>query len=329
MPEPSAEQLAPAPRGSGTVFVTGAGGFIGRHTVSAFVRSGWRCVALSNRLGADDGLALQGPHAAFVGPVSAEGLRRAAAECARPELVIHAAGGSSVGASLADPKGDFERTVGSVTELLSYLAAEARDARLIFLSSAAVYGQAGRAPLDEDAPTAPVSPYGLHKRKAEELVEAWSAEHGLDAAVVRFFSVYGAGNRKQIFWDLAHKLAQDPARVELGGTGDEARDFLHVADAVRLMGLLADLPRREGLLTVNGGSGRATTVREAAEALARALDCRTKIAFTGDIRPGDPSALVADAVRVRSLGFRPRVTLDEGLRDFAAWARPLLEPPHG
>jgi UDP-glucose 4-epimerase len=328
-PPPPFEPVAPPLPGDGCVLVTGAGGFIGRHAVSAFARAGWRTAGLSNGPAGQDGQDLHAPDVWVAGKVKREGLSRAAASLGAPRLIIHAAGGSSVGASLADPARDFDRTVGSVAETLAFMTAEAPDARLIFLSSAAVYGQAGRSPLAEDAPTAPVSPYGRHKRAAEELIEAWAGTHGLDAVIVRFFSVYGPGIRKQIFWDLAGKLAADPPSLELGGTGEEARDFLHVEDAVRFLGRLACAPRQGGVLTVNGGGGRATTVREAAEALARAMDRRTRIGFSGQVRSGDPSSLVADPTLARSLGLEPQVELEPGLESFAAWAEPLLEAGDG
>lgn len=321
--------VLPPPRVSGVAFVTGAGGFIGRHAVSAMRRAGWATAGLSNSAAPADGLDLPPADAWVSGAISGEGLQRAMDKLGTPEVIIHAAGGSSVAASLADPDADHERTVGSVAQVLDFMRTGAPGARLIFLSSAAVYGQAGPDRLDEAAAAAPISPYGRNKRAAEELIEARRAEHGLDAVVVRFFSVYGEGLRKQIFWELSRRLASDPAALELGGTGEERRDFLHVEEATDFLARLAAAPAGALPPLVNGGGGRATTVREAAEALARALGCDTGLRFSGETRPGDPQSLVADPALALALGLEPRIGLDEGLARFAAWARPLLEPAHG
>lgn len=313
-------------------FVTGAGGFIGRHAVSALRNAGWRTAGLSNRAPPDDGLGLLPADAWIPGSIDADGLQRALAELGSPEVIIHAAGGSSVGAAKQDPARDHLRTVGSVEEVLAFMAGSAPRARLLFLSSAAVYGDAGRGQqggLDEATSAPPVSVYGGHKQEAEEKIRAAHRDHGLDAVAVRFFSVYGEGLGKQIFWDLTKRLAADPTDFKLGGTGKEVRDFLHVTDAVDFLVRLAAAPA--GVLPdrINGGAGRETTVREAAEALARALGVDEVPRFDNRDRSDNPARLVADPERALKFGLQPRIGLDEGLARFVAWARPQLEREHG
>src|SRR4030095_13057401 len=92
-------------------------------------------------------------------------------------------------------------------------SATAPAAILIYPSSAAVYGVVKQAPIGESSPIAPVSPYGLHKAMAEELCSTQSKHFGLRCAIVRFFSVYGPGSRKQLLWDLAQKIEASPAAI--------------------------------------------------------------------------------------------------------------------
>jgi UDP-glucose 4-epimerase len=302
-------------------FVTGAAGFLGRHAVSAFRRAGWRVAGLGHARAPEDGLDLADCDAWVTGRVSRLGLKQALARLGPPEVVVHAAGGASVRASLADPLEDYDRTLGSMREVLAFLKADAPAARLIFLSSAAVYGAAHTGRIREDAPLHPISPYGLHKRMAEELAIGWGRIFDLDVAVLRLFSVYGPGLRKQLLWDLAQRLCAESCGVELFGTGDELRDFVYVDDAVRLIGMLAAVRRPDRPLLLNGGSGQPCSVRRIAEGLCGALGAEAAVRFNGTVREGDPRSLVADTALASALGFQPQVELSDGVARFAAWVR--------
>lgn len=315
-PSSPSQPLTPPPHGTGLALVTGAGGFIGGHVAAALEQSGWRVAALGRR-----------PFAApwAEGDLHRDRLRALAADLGRPELAVHCAGTGSVRAAEDDQDGARRRTVGGLEQLLAGLAESAPAARLVLLSSAAVYGE-GEAPKDErSTPPNPISAYGRHKLEAETA----ALSSGLDVAVVRFFSIYGPGLRKQLFFELYRRLAAGPETLPLGGTGQERRDFLYIDDAVRLIGLLAALPAGARPRVVNGGSGRPTSVREAAEALARAMASPARVEFSGEVRAGDPKVLVADPARARALGFEPEVGLDEGLARYVAWASAALEIAHG
>lgn len=305
------------PLGPGPIFVTGAGGFIGAHAAASFEGAGRRVVRFGRHLGVTSG---QASARNFDGPVDMETLSRVAATFGPPAILVHAAGGSSVAASVANPAADFERTVGSLRAVLDFLGQNAPEARLVFLSSAAVYGSVGVAPIVEGSPLRPISPYGMNKKLAEDLIHERARQRGLDATILRLFSVYGPGNRKQLLWDVANRLRADPKTLELSGTGDEARDFLYIDDAVRLIRILAERAPGQAPLVVNGGSGTAVTVREAAEALCRALGAKTRIVFTGAQRAGDPVRMISDQSLAQSLGFVPSVSFDAGVRRYADWA---------
>lgn len=295
-------------------FVTGGGGFLGGATARALAAAGWRVAALGHGVGAQAIPAT----ITIEGDVDRARLDGARAATGPPQLVVHCAGGASVPASVADPAADRARSLEPLQAVLRFLEARAGDARLVFPSSAAVYG-GGEGPIREDAPLAPVSPYGRHKLEAEAMIAAAAAGFGLDAVVVRFFSAYGPGLRKQLFWDLARRLAARPAEVQLAGDGDELRDFVFVDDAVDLVGVAAALERRAEPWIVNGGRGRGVSVREAADGLAQALGAHTRIRFSGKGRAGDPHDLVADITLARTLGFDPKVGLGEGLERYVRW----------
>jgi UDP-glucose 4-epimerase len=236
------------------------------------------------------------------------------------DAIVHCAGGASVGRSLQDPEGDFERTVVSTAHVLEFMRNKARGARLVLLSSAAVYGVTELEPLHEDLPKQPISPYGAHKALAEDLALHWSRQFDLPIAILRFFSVYGPGLRKQLLWELSRRALAGEDPLTLFGTGEERRDFIHVEDAARLIAAAAD-PALAPPLVMNGGSGQATSVRDLATQLLAALGCTQEARFSGAAKAGDPPTLVADQTRSRAFGFKPSISLEKGLADYAAWVR--------
>jgi UDP-glucose 4-epimerase len=329
MQPPVSAHLIPPPRGNDVVFVTGAAGFIGRHVVSGFKRSGWRVAGFGRSEPPQDGLDLAQADLWCGGQQHAKALIQAGRQLGPPAALVQAVGSPSVGASFTDPAADFVSTVGTLKASLDFIRAQAPGARLVLLSSAAVYGRASQGLIDEYTPIDPISPYGLHKLMAEGLAQGWAELFGLDVAVLRLFSIYGPGLRKQLLWDVARRLSEDPSRLELSGTGEELRDFLYVDDAVRLIGVAATYPKNGRPLLLNGGAGEGTSVRTAVERLAAALRVRPMLAFNGEVRPGDPASLVADISAARRMGFEPLVGLGAGLTRYGAWVRQDLAEATG
>jgi UDP-glucose 4-epimerase len=298
---------------SGVALVTGACGFIGRHAARRLAREGWEVRGLGH--GRFD--AAERERWGLREFISADvTLASLGAGGWKPDLLVHCAGGSTVGYSLQHPHEDFERTVATTAAVLEYARTRATAARVVFLSSAAVYGEAGNAPLPEDARLAPVSPYGVHKRIGEELCRLYGAHFGLRLLVIRFFSVYGAGMRKQLLWDASNRLRVGDA--VFGGTGGELRDWLNVEDAAALI-VRAQALAAADCPVINGGTGAGVAVAEILRALSAGLGARDAPRFSGERRAGDPVALVADNSRALAAGWRPRVDWREGVREYAAW----------
>jgi UDP-glucose 4-epimerase len=296
------------------VVVTGAAGFLGRSIVAELAAHGLPVFGLGRRsssLPPCDQLVewhdLDLP-AAGLAPLL---------ERVRPDVLIHAAGPASVAASTADPGADFRGSVTVSWELLDCVRRAAPDCRVVLLSSAAVYGDAARLPLSEMTPPAPISPYGFHKLLSEYLAAEFSSVYGLRTSVARIFSAYGPGLRRQVLWDICRKALEHPV-VELLGTGDETRDFIHALDVARGIHTIIAGGRFEGEV-YNLATGQETTIRDLAERLVAALGRPRKIRFTGVRREGDPERWRADISRLRSLGFTPQVTLEAGLADYARW----------
>lgn len=306
-------------RTSQTVIVAGGGGFLGSKICDAFRERGWQVVSVG--IGAPVGLPAGTSH--HEGLVTRELLTAASQAHGTPDLIVHAAGGSSVGQSWESPRSDFDLSVGSTAEILDFVRHQMPRPRVTLISSAAVYGDVGSATLSEEDPCLPMSPYGAHKRVCEELVLAEGRMSGIGVAVVRFFSLFGNGLRKQILWDILRRTSQsggDP--LELWGDGTETRDFLHVDDAARLIFLASEaiIPGRSRVF--NGASGVPVSIKDLAIALLRQAGVAAELRFNGMRRAGDPLCLTASVARAQNeLCFEPSVSLEEGLSAYVAWFR--------
>ena len=305
-----------------TVWITGAAGFIGGHLARYAAAQGARVIGIGHGL-PPSGTYFDRPHGWLNGDVSEANLRHLAGNDGPPDVIFHLAGGSSVGASLAAPLEDFQRTVVASAHLFDWVRSLATRPVVVCASSAAVYGSGHDGPVVENAPLRPFSPYGFHKRMMELEAEAQADAFRLRAVVVRLFSIYGPGLRKQLLWDIGQRLASGVSQLELGGTGDELRDWLYVEDAVRLL-WLAGCRSERGPSTVNGCTGVGVSVNAIARAFCEAWGADVTLSFTGRARPGDPKLLVGDPRRAIELGFTPEMTLAAGLTRTVAWVKRQL-----
>lgn len=297
-----------------TVLVTGGFGFLGRAAARRFRASGYRVVGIGHGAWPADEAMKHGFDRWCESDVSLTSLT---ALGERYDLVVHCAGTGSVGYSLTNPLEAFQKTVQGTAELLEHLRQTESKALLVYPSSAAVYGAADDRPLREEDPPNPVSPYGYHKTITEGLLESYSRYFGARVAVIRFFSIYGPGLAKQLLWDAAGKLSGGSGEVTFWGTGEETRDWIHVADAAELMMKAAECAAP--FTVMNGATGQRVTVSNVLHMLKRALGADVDIRFNGHVRAGDPRFYLADVSKLRDLGAKPSVTLEQGLAEYALW----------
>ncbi len=291
--------------------VTGASGFIGRHVSSFFSKQGWDVIGMGH--GDFNDRNEWGVREWHRSEITLDSLKLYAG---RPDIVVHCAGGASVGASIAEPLADFERTVYSLAQVMEYVRLRSPESRVVYPSSAAVYGFADKTPITEESSLRPVSPYGAHKKMAEEVCLSYSASFGVSSAVVRLFSVYGPGLRKQLLWESCKKIKK--GEVGFWGTGSETRDWLHVEDAAGLLFLAGDTAS-EGCPIVNGGFGAGVTVREFLSEVFKCFGRADSPVFNGKDREGDPLYYEADIKKARLLGWSPKVNWKDGVREFVEW----------
>ena len=238
------------------------------------------------------------------------------------DVVFHFAANAYVPPSVESPSFDYETNFAPTFRLLEALRRSQWPGRMVFASSAAVYGNAVRVPIREDDPTVPISPYGVGKLAAERYLAVFAQLYGLRLASVRFFSAYGPRQRKQVVFDLLTKMSKDRDRLFIHGDGTQVRDFLYVKDAARAAMIVA----ADGALNgeaYNVGAGREYTIDVLAKSLCKLTGISPAFDYSGVNRPGDPEKLVVDIKRLESIGYTPRFEFEEGLATVVQWFEDL------
>jgi UDP-glucose 4-epimerase len=311
------------------ILITGAHGFIGKHLARWLAQQGHQVSGLGHGIWPAAEAAAWGVSHWLNGDIQSGNLRLLQQVGGTPDTVYHLAGGSSVGVAIANPREDFFRTVATTAELLEWLRVDAPQARLVAVSSAAVYGSGHEGRIAEDATLTPYSPYGHHKRIMEELCRSYAASYGLRVSIARLFSVFGAELKKQLLWDLCTRLAAGTRPLVLGGSGNELRDWTDVRDVVRALDLLATQASAE-VAVVNVGTGAGSTVRQIASGVAGHWplpEPAQALQFSGQSRPGDPFSLVANATDLKQMGFAWEIPVDDGLAAYVRWFQGQREAP--
>ncbi|MBI5918954.1 MAG: NAD(P)-dependent oxidoreductase [Nitrosomonadales bacterium] len=291
--------------------ITGAAGFIGRHVSAEFARRGMRVTGMGR--GELGDWHLYGIDTWYPCEVTVDSLFQYADT---PDVIVHCAGGASVGVSVQEPYQDFIQTVQTMAQVLEFMRLRAPHAKLVYPSSAAVYGQVKQLPISEDTPLQPISPYGTYKQIAENLCQLYAHQYQLSIAIVRLFSIYGEGLRKQLLWDACNKLAN--GNPEFFGTGGEVRDWLHVKDAAKLLALAADHASPIAPI-LNGGSGQGVCIRDVLQHLSEQLGSNVVPQFSSCEKVGDPNAFIADMTIAKQWGWSPEIDWHSGVAGYAQW----------
>lgn len=311
--------------------VTGGAGFIGSHLAERLLKDGYRVHILDNESTGDPSNVPQG--ATYQrGDTSVVADVRTAFR--QPyDLVLHIAGQASTIRAFTDPAADFAtNAIGTMNIVQACL--EHHTPRLLFASSMTVYGHPTRLPVAEDEACRPISYYGISKYAAERFVFATAARTDLAApfhvTAFRMFNVYGPRQRLDNPYQgvvglfLGRALAGAP--ITIHGTGEQSRDFAHIDDVADAWLAAIDAPQTFNQV-YNLGEGRRRSINVVVDAALAAVG-RSRADYPiegGPRRPGDQEHMEADISRLQAaLGWRPRISFDQGMAQTVDWARTWL-----
>jgi len=330
-------------RAKGAVLVTGGAGYIGSHTVLELLQAGWDVVVVDNLSNASaESLrrveAITGREAPLVvADIRDEDALHTVFHSRRFDAVIHFAGLKAVGESVADPLSYYDNNVGGSVALLRTMAA-AGVRRIVFSSSATVYGDPASVPIREDARVSPTNPYGQSKAMIERiLLDLVASDPSWSVGILRYFNPVGAHESGRIGEDprgVPNNLMPYVSQVAVGrlaqlsvygrdwptpdGTG--VRDYIHVVDLAR--GHLAALARAQahaGAFTVNLGTGTGCSVLELVRAFEQASGRAVPHRIV-DRRPGDVAQCYADPrLAEELLGWRAEHGIERMCADSWRW----------
>ena len=298
------------------LLVTGGAGYVGSVVAHQLVEAGHEAVVLDNLAKGHERAIPEGAGFVRVDLLNREATRDALSEGF--DGVLHFAALSLVGESVEQPERYYRNNVCGTLNLLEAMG-EAGVPRLVFSSTAAVYGEPEEVPIPETAPALPTNPYGASKLAVDRMIGAVAAARGLAATSLRYFNVAGASGR---FGEDHHPethliplvLQTASGRrdsVKLFGTdyptrdGTAVRDYIHVEDLGRAHLLALEAARPGEHRVYNLGNGAGFSVREVIEAARRVTGCPIE-AVEAPRRSGDPAVLVASSDKIRDeLGWKP------------------------
>jgi UDP-glucose 4-epimerase len=233
------------------------------------------------------------------------------------DLIYHLAAQVVVPYSMENPMIDFDTNAKGTLSVLE--KARKDDAKLVFASSAAVYGNPSVFPTPESYGFHPFSCYGLSKVVGEEYCQMYRDQYGLDIVITRFANVYGS-RCHGVIHDFLDKLANNPNKLEIIGTGKQCRDFVHVSDVVEALVKLGAMDAANGEV-YNLGFGKTISILELAQMMLTILKLQDKtvVTTTGQSWQGDVTKIWFDITKAKKeLNWIPKVSLEDNIKDIIA-----------
>jgi UDP-glucose 4-epimerase len=299
------------------ILITGAYGFLGRNVAKEFKKNENYVAGIGHGKWDVEEYSKWGIDAWYETTITFEALLNINQKF---DIIVHCGGSGAVGFSWENPYEDFQKSVQSTLSILEYIRLQNKGCKFIYPSSPAVQGNLGRIQVKENMVSTPVSPYGFHKKIAEELCLSYHHNFNIDIGIIRYFSIYGNGLQKQLLWDACKKIHQSN-EVIFFGTGKETRDWIHVTDAASL--LYSFSCALEGYDVINGGSGIETPINVIIDYLCKYMDKPVTVKFNGAIKEGDPLHFWANVNKGHALGWKSNVKLEEGLKEYVNFFKSL------
>lgn len=303
------------------ILVTGGAGFIGSHLVDALVKKGAKVTVVDNLFtGSISNLELSKEKIVFKN-VDIRDEKKLRKVMNNQEIIFHLAANADVPYSVDYPQEDFEINIlGSFNVLKNALKNHVK--KILFASSAAVYGNPEYTPVDEKHPTVPISPYGASKLAIERLGYTYYKTYGLPFVILRIFNTCGERQSRYVMYDLLKKLYKNTSKLEVLGTGNQRRDYSYVSDTVDAFILAAENENSSGQV-YNIAGGKTVSIKELVTMLLKILNInKININYTKKSWAGDIDIISADISKIKEdFKFAPKVSLEDGLKRLHLWLK--------
>jgi len=276
------------------VLVTGGSGFVGSHLIKELKKE-HEVINYDIKEGKDI--------------LDAEGLGKENAD-----VVFHLAADPDVKSSI-NPEKCFKINVIGSYNVLEF--ARKNNAGIVFISSSTVYGNGTN--FKEDSPLRPVSNYGASKAAVEMMIRSYHHSYGIKATIVRPANIYGEGSTHGVMFDFYNKLKKNPNELEILGNGLQRKSYIYISDAVS--GIITAWENGKDFGIYNLSTDKTTSVNEIASLICRELGVNPFLKYTGGERGwvGDIPAISLNNEKLKSLGWKPRICLEEGIRRYINW----------
>ena len=299
--------------------VTGVAGFIGAAVAAALLRNGHDVTGVDNL---STGFLANVPQGVefFEGHCQDEGMYANRLAGRSFDAIFHIAGQSSGEISFDDPVYDLRTNAESTLHLLKF-ALKTGCRRFLYASSMSVYGAQPDEPVQESAPTAPLSFYGVGKLASEHYLRLYE-QYGITSACLRLFNVYGPGqnmaNLRQGMVSIFMAMMLKDGHIHVKGSPNRFRDFVYIDDVVDAFLACLALPEGPSRVFNIGGSGK-VRVGDLVDKLCSLSAAPTTVEYSGSTA-GDMHGICADCTLAgRTFGYEPRVSMDDGLARMYAW----------
>jgi len=308
--------------------VTGGAGFIGSHIVDYLMERGHEVTVIDNMLTGHPEFIrhhLDSKNFTFV-KMDLHNFRGVREIFEGRDIVFHLAANADIRHGLEDTYRDLDRNLLTTYNVME--AARLNDIKeVVFSSSSAIYGEAKVVPTPEDYFPIQNSFYGASKLAGEAFIEAFSEGYGIKSWIFRYVSIVGERHPHGVTYDFVKKLKENPKELEILGDGTQRKSFLHVDDCVNGI-MYAYEHSKERVNIFNLGTEEFTTVRNVADIVTDEMGLKdVRYRFTGGDRGwvGDAPMVFLSIEKMKKLGWRPKVSIEEGIRRTVRW---LLENPY-
>ncbi|MEM7828232.1 MAG: GDP-mannose 4,6-dehydratase [Candidatus Aenigmatarchaeota archaeon] len=313
--------------------VTGGAGFIGSHIIDALLQRGESVICVDNldpyyprqmKLENIRGALSRRNFIFMEADIRDKGMLEEVFKTYPVRYVIHLAAKAGVRPSIEYPALYADVNIGGTINLLEVVR-KSNIEKFIFASSSSVYGDDAALPFSEEERNLfPVSPYGCTKLSGEIICSLYNKLYGLNIIILRFFTVYGPRQRPEMAIHKFTRLIDEEKEVPVYGDGSSMRDYTYIDDIVE--GVLACIDKITGFNIINLGNSHPVKLSDLIRYIEEALGKKARI-INHPEQKGDVKITCADIRKAEKLiGFRPKVSLEEGLKRFIKWYNGIYHP---